>query len=166
MCAQGLTPRQEAQAADWTTEAEVLIRQLVRLTACHHDSVSLADSEGRAEEVCLDVKIDGFRCMLIRDHPSAVIVKMMLSAREQEIARMIAEGYPNKTIAAILDISSWTVGTHLRRVFAKLGVGTRAAMVARVIDDGLLQTKVPETYEVSAHGHRLSSTSHRKQSGR
>jgi DNA-binding CsgD family transcriptional regulator len=166
MCAQGLTLQQEARATGWTTEAEVLIRQLVHLTASRNDSVIMADSEGRTEEVCLDVKIDGFRCMLIRVHPSAVIVKMVLSPREQEIARMIAEGYPNKTIAAILDISSWTVGTHLRRVFAKLGVGTRAAMVARVLDDGLLQTKIPEPYEVSAHGHRLSGTFPRKQSGR
>ena len=45
---------------------------------------------------------------------------------------MVTEGYPNKTIAAALDISSWTVCTHLRRVFAKLGGGSRAAMVARL----------------------------------
>ena len=36
--------------------------------------------------------------------------KVMLSPREEEIARMVAAGYPNKTIAAVLDISSWTVG--------------------------------------------------------
>jgi DNA-binding CsgD family transcriptional regulator len=63
----------------------------------------------------------------------------MLSPREQEIARMVAEGYPNKTIAAVLDISSWTVGTYLRRIFAKFGVGSRAAMVARMLDKGLRQ---------------------------
>jgi DNA-binding CsgD family transcriptional regulator len=61
-----------------------------------------------------------------------------LSPREQEIARMVAEGYPNKTIAAVLEISSWTVATHLRRVFAKLGVRTRAAMVARALEEGLI----------------------------
>ena len=57
------------------------------------------------------------------------------SEREQEIARMVARGYANKTIAAVLDISTWTVGTYLRRIFAKLGVGTRAAMVARLKPD-------------------------------
>ena len=51
---------------------------------------------------------------------------------------MIAKGYPNKTIAAVLEISPWTVGTHLRRIFAKLNVPSRAAMVARVMDAGLL----------------------------
>ena len=54
-----------------------------------------------------------------------------LSPREKEIARMISEGFPNKAIAGVLDISEWTVGTHLRRVFAKLGVSCRAAMVAK-----------------------------------
>jgi hypothetical protein len=48
---------------------------------------------------------------------------------------MVARGYPNKTIASILDISSWTVASHLRRVFTKLGVSSRAAMVARLLED-------------------------------
>ena len=51
---------------------------------------------------------------------------------------MVAKGLPSKSIADVLDISLWTVATHLRRVFAKLGVGTRAEMIARVIGDGLL----------------------------
>jgi DNA-binding CsgD family transcriptional regulator len=32
----------------------------------------------------------------------------------------------------VLHISSWTVSTHLRRIFTKLGVSSRAAMVAKV----------------------------------
>jgi hypothetical protein len=49
---------------------------------------------------------------------------------------MVAEGHPNKVIAAVLSISPWTVGTHLRRIFAKFGVGSRAAMVARWLEIG------------------------------
>ena len=44
---------------------------------------------------------------------------------------MVAKGYANKTIASVLDISSWTVSSHLRRIFSKLGVTSRAAMVAQ-----------------------------------
>jgi DNA-binding CsgD family transcriptional regulator len=55
-----------------------------------------------------------------------------LSPREREIVRMVAQGHSNKIIADVLNISSWTVGTHLRRIFAKLGVGSRAAVVARL----------------------------------
>ena len=45
-------------------------------------------------------------------------------------------GRLNKQIAdklhiSKLHISEWTVSTHLRRIFAKLGVRSRAAMVYR-----------------------------------
>ena len=57
-----------------------------------------------------------------------------LTPREHEITRLVAKGLPNKTIAGVLDMSPWTVATHLRRVFAKLGVNSRAAMVARLFE--------------------------------
>jgi DNA-binding CsgD family transcriptional regulator len=79
----------------------------------------------------LDVTVDGVRCALTLVHPSRAD---MLSPREREIARMVANGCTNKMIASVLDISLWTVSTHLRRIFAKLGVSTRAAMVARVVE--------------------------------
>jgi DNA-binding CsgD family transcriptional regulator len=52
---------------------------------------------------------------------------------------MVGAGYPNKTIAARLGISSWTVSTHLRRIFAKLGVTSRTAMVTRMFKDGKME---------------------------
>jgi|SRR5579871_2866713 len=55
----------------------------------------------------------------------------LLTVREREIASLVAEGFVNKEIAMTLHISEWTVATHLRRIFAKLGVETRAAMVHR-----------------------------------
>jgi DNA-binding CsgD family transcriptional regulator len=59
-----------------------------------------------------------------------------LSPREQEIARLVAIGYPNKTIAGILDISPWTVATHVRRIFNKLNVHGRPAMIAELAHAG------------------------------
>ena len=54
-----------------------------------------------------------------------------LTERELQIAAMVAEGYATKNIAYKLRISEWTVGTHLRRICAKLQVHNRAAMVYR-----------------------------------
>ena len=87
-----------------------------------------AGEDGAAEDLLLDVEVDGVRCVLVREPTRPQVA---LSPREQEIVRLVAEGHPNKIIAAELAISAWTVGTHLRRIFAKLGVGSRAAMVAR-----------------------------------
>ena len=53
-----------------------------------------------------------------------------LSPREQQIVRLVAKGHVNRTIGRVLDISPWTVSTHLRRIFAKLGVASRASMIA------------------------------------
>jgi DNA-binding NarL/FixJ family response regulator len=55
----------------------------------------------------------------------------LLTERELEITTLVALGWPNKQIADHLHISEWTVSTHLRRIFAKLGVHSRAAMVYR-----------------------------------
>jgi DNA-binding CsgD family transcriptional regulator len=83
-------------------------------------------------DVLLDTRVDDVRCVMIKVSPESRAAHAHLSPREQEIVRMVAAGHPNKVIAAVLDISCWTVGTYLRRIFAKLGVGSRAAMVARV----------------------------------
>lgn len=55
----------------------------------------------------------------------------MLTPRELQIATLVAQGFPTKRIADRLRISDWTVATHLRRIFAKLNVDNRAAMVFR-----------------------------------
>jgi DNA-binding CsgD family transcriptional regulator len=115
-------------------EIEALVRQLVNDIA---EQAQLA-SRGfeQADCVILDVRVDGVRLLLTRI-PEAQIP---LSPRELEIARMVAKGYANKTIASLLDISSWTVASHLRRIFSKFGVSSRAAMVARLLEDARLGT--------------------------
>jgi DNA-binding CsgD family transcriptional regulator len=56
---------------------------------------------------------------------------MVLTERELQIALLVALGQSNKLIAKHLHISEWTVATYLRRIFNKLGVESRAAMVYR-----------------------------------
>ncbi len=117
-----------------TLRVQELLRQLIEEIA--QDSRALASEDGNGEEIILDLSLEGERYLLIRSTPRPA-VGQGLSPREHEIARMVAEGYANKTIAAVLDISSWTVGTHLRRIFAKLGVRSRAAMVAKLLEANL-----------------------------
>ena len=56
-----------------------------------------------------------------------------LSAREREIAELVAEGLTNPEIARTLYLSRKTVETHMRNLFAKLRVSSRVE-VARSIE--------------------------------
>ncbi|MEV0643732.1 response regulator transcription factor [Phytomonospora sp. NPDC050363] len=62
----------------------------------------------------------------------------VLSARELEVLRLVAGGGSNKATAAALFISEATVKTHLLHIYAKLGVGDRAAAVSAGYARGLL----------------------------
>ena len=116
--------------AEGLSAVSLLAERLIRQAA----AVPAIDRDAEAPDVLLDVEIEGVRCTLVRaPAPRPRVTQGLLSPREQEIARMIGEGHPNKTIAAVLEISSWTVNTYLRRIFAKLGVTSRAAMVAKLM---------------------------------
>ena len=47
--------------------------------------------------------------------------QIILSPREQAIAKLVAQGLPNKSIGNQLDISPWTVATYLRRIYCETG---------------------------------------------
>ncbi|WP_222871244.1 response regulator [Nonomuraea sp. PA05] len=58
--------------------------------------------------------------------------------RELEVLRLIARGAANKEVARALLISETTVKTHLKHVFAKLGVDNRAAAVVAAMERRLI----------------------------
>ena len=58
-----------------------------------------------------------------------------LTATEQQVAALAAQGLPNKAIAATLHLGLSTVEAHLSRVYRKLGVG-RAGLGRRLIPPG------------------------------
>lgn len=132
---QALDPRKQPVAPGVKPSAEELLRLLVGCAIDDpEDGGGLSpEAPPDAEEIILDVDLDGARYLLIR-MPKAERPRVQLSPREMEIVRMVAQGHPNKVIADVLSISSWTVSTYLRRVFAKMGVGSRAAMVARMME--------------------------------
>lgn len=55
-----------------------------------------------------------------------------LTARESEVAAAVAQGHTDARIARDLGLSFHTVRTHLRAVFAKVGVSNRATLVFRL----------------------------------
>jgi DNA-binding NarL/FixJ family response regulator len=61
-----------------------------------------------------------------------------LTAREVQVLRLVAAGNTNRQIAAALGISANTVRRHLQNVFDRLGVASRAAAAAFVVQHGLV----------------------------
>ncbi len=59
-----------------------------------------------------------------------------LTPREQEVARLVAQGLTNKAIAARLVISQRTVQGHVEHVLVKLGFKSRTQIAAWVIEHG------------------------------
>lgn len=62
-----------------------------------------------------------------------------LSPREAEILNWVAAGKSNPETAMILGISEATVGTHLKRLFTKLGVHDRVSAVLAGFKLGMLR---------------------------
>lgn len=58
-----------------------------------------------------------------------------LSARELEVAQLIAQGLTNAAIAARLGIHVGTVKDHVHRILERLGVSSRQHVVALVVAD-------------------------------
>ena len=58
-----------------------------------------------------------------------------LTPGEQQVAQRLTEGLTNKEIANALGISPKTVGNHLHRIFAKLGVPNRQRAIAMLKDE-------------------------------
>ncbi len=62
-----------------------------------------------------------------------------LTGREEEVLRLVAQGYINKEIAASLDISVKTVESHKTNFMEKLGLHSRAEIVRYALGQGWLQ---------------------------
>ena len=65
--------------------------------------------------------------------------KVDLSDRELQIISLIAEGYTNAQIAAVLYISKHTVNTHRKNIMKKLGVNNTAGIVMYAVKTNLVK---------------------------
>lgn len=119
-----------------TPSLEDLLKQILVYLETQAPAARREAADG-AEQL-LDLEVRGRRYTLLARPRDEAPAPLALSPREREIVHLIARGLPNKTIATVLDISQWTVATHVRRIFTKLEVSSRAEMVAKALQEGLL----------------------------
>jgi two-component system, NarL family, response regulator YdfI len=84
-----------------------------------------------------DIEVDG---ILVAPEPPADDDPFheALTRREVEVLELLAEGLPNKSIAARLRISDQTVKFHVASISGKLGAANRTDVVRRAVRRGLL----------------------------
>ena len=66
-----------------------------------------------------------------------------LTAREQDILRLIATGLSNAEIGQRLYISKTTVKTHVTHIFQKLGLRDRVQAVVLAYQTGVIEADTP-----------------------
>jgi DNA-binding NarL/FixJ family response regulator len=74
-----------------------------------------------------DIDFESFSCEAI-----------ILSEREMEIIKLIAEGYTNGQIADMIHLSTHTVNTHRKNIMGKLGVKNTAGIVMYAVKTNLV----------------------------
>ena len=80
----------------------------------------------------------GVAALLVKRAASPAAGGPLLSTRELEVLRLVAQGLSNRAIGEKLFLGEATVKTHLLHAFAKLEVNDRTRAVTRAMELGLL----------------------------
>ena len=89
-------------------------------------------SQDQAVEYALDTE------QAAEPSPEDTTASSLLSERETEVLRLVAEGLTDSQVAQRLYVSRRTVGQHLRSIYRKLGVPSRAAAAKEALERGLI----------------------------
>jgi DNA-binding NarL/FixJ family response regulator len=75
---------------------------------------------------------------LLRHQDGLRDVTSLLTPRELEMVRLVAQGFRNKPIAEALSISEGTVKIHMHNIYTKLAIDSRLALTLYARDKGLV----------------------------
>jgi two-component system nitrate/nitrite response regulator NarL len=81
----------------------------------------------------------------------------LLSDRELQVVRCLAEGLSNREIAHRMKLSQHTIKNYLFRVFDKLGVSSRVELLSMTLTGGFTQALVRDPANASSNGNGVST---------
>lgn len=108
-------------------------------TGCVGDLIQEGIERTRHTRVRLRGQRHHLTCVPIKDHAVCVLKAgassppeawQLLTSRERQVLRLLADGETSPSMARQLGVSESTVRTHVERMREKLGVNTRAGLVA------------------------------------
>jgi DNA-binding CsgD family transcriptional regulator len=138
----------EAIDGSWPA-ATPLASALARLAEGRALAVGGEKAAATAALIEAEAALDGFGALRRRDEAVRELRKLghrvvraarepgdgplgALTAREREIAELVADGRTNREVAEQLVLSAKTIEAHLRNIYAKLGVRSRVELARRV----------------------------------
>jgi len=94
-------------------------------------------SFGETERALLDVA--HAECAELLDSPQTAKLGASWTPRERETLELLLTGAPEKSIAVTLGLSPHTVHEYVKRIYRRVGVASRAELMARAIDHARTQ---------------------------
>lgn len=122
--------------------SKFLINNSIFLIICVEPSI--VNNQQIASNIIIDTiyfpvvshfEFEGHSYAIVKAHQASEDIDIslisLLTERELQITTLVALGWSNKKVAKQLQISDLTVSAHLRRIYIKLKVDSRSAMVYR-----------------------------------
>jgi predicted ATPase/class 3 adenylate cyclase/DNA-binding CsgD family transcriptional regulator len=100
-----------------------------------HETAGRALDTGTAVAEALD-RIEALAALSSDDVAASDVDPSDLTARQREVAKLVAQGFTNKQIAQRLGISRFTAETHVRNILERLGAASRSEIATWVARAG------------------------------
>ncbi|HSV66500.1 MAG TPA: LuxR C-terminal-related transcriptional regulator [Mycobacteriales bacterium] len=133
-----------------TGQRDVAITELTRA----RETFAAVGAHRLHDEASRALRQLGYRVSSRKPSNAELVGVQRLTAREAEIAGRVADGLTNAQIGQRLVLSTRTIDAHVRHIFTKLGVTSRAAVAATITT---LTQRAP--HSPSGHPSSRSSTS-------
>ncbi len=103
--------------------------QLLAILSAVRDGRPLVEGGGAGTTIARSARRPG---------PSEPAGMELLTPREREVLRLVADGHSSQGAAAILQVSARTIETHRQHIMSKLGIHSVAGLTRFVLDSGNL----------------------------